>query len=105
MSATPAGPSIEVTIRETLPNGKSRHTSRWVHAGPKGWTSADNLGREHLSHADEAAARTALSGWMRSQAAAFGDGPATEPEKAPVLEIASIENAEVLEAADDDLIG
>jgi hypothetical protein len=91
MSAPPRPPSIEVTIRENLANGTTRHVSRWAHPGKDGWTSADNLGRDHLAHRDEAAARLALAGWMRSQASVFGAAPEVEPTP-PV-------------AADDDLIG
>lgn len=76
------GPSIEVTIRETLADGKSRYVARWVHQGPKGWSSADNLGRDHRAHSDEAGARRALAGWLRSQANTFGTAEA-EPEPTP----------------------
>ena len=79
MSRAPVGPYIEVTIRETLKDGTTRFVSRWVNAGAKGWSSADNLGRDPLPHRDEAAARTALAGWMRSQAAVFAEAPADEP--------------------------
>lgn len=64
--------AIEIMIRETLPNGKQRFATRWgapaFKQGAAGWFTASNLGKDHREHADEAAARRALAGWLRSQA-------------------------------------
>lgn len=84
--------AIEITIKD---NGE--HRTRWAHPDLKGqWSSASNLGKDHQEHSSEAAARLAMAGWLRSQAAKLEEVPPppkvqpAEPE--PVLSAAGLED-------------
>lgn len=68
----PAAPKLvaaEVMLKLTFDDGSNDYRTRWTHPDAKGqWSSASALGKDHREHSGEVAARTALAGWLRSQA-------------------------------------
>ena len=82
--------SIDVSIRETGPDGHERwYVSRWMgNTKERGWFTATHLGQEHTGHGSELAARAGLANWLRAQA----DLIQTVPTPPPVASTAGLED-------------